>query len=143
MSALVKTNRFPSLGSMMEDFWNTDRFFNKPLFNGDWLPAVNILEKKNHYVVEVAVPGFKKEDFKITTEDRFLTISAETSAEKNEEKDNYTRKEFSCSSFTRTFNLPENVEEDNINAKYRDGLLSIELKKSKKSVVPKKEVKVE
>ena len=143
MSNLVKTNRFPSLGSMMEDFWNTDKFFNQPFFNGETLPAVNIRETKNHYELEVAAPGFKKEDFKITTENGLLTISAETTAEKNEEKENYTRREFSCASFIRTFTLPENVVEDDIVAKYRDGLLNIELKKSGKNLVAKKEVKVD
>jgi len=138
----VKKNHFSSV-PVVDHFWNTERFFSKLLSNGEVLPPVNILEKKNHYIVEIAAPGFKKEDFMITTEDGFLTISAETSSEKNEEKENYTLREFSCSSFTRTFNLPQNVEQDNINAKYRDGLLSIELKKSKKKVAPKKEVKVD
>jgi HSP20 family protein len=143
MSNLVKTNRFPSLGSMMEDFWTTDKFFNQPFFNGETLPAVNIRENKNHYELEVAAPGFKKEDFKVTTENGLLTISAETSMEKNEEKEKYTRREFSCASFARTFTLPDNVVTDDIVAKYRDGLLNIELKKSGKSLVAKKEVKVD
>lgn len=142
MSTLVKTNGNPSLRSMMEDFWNTDRFFTKPLFADEFLPAVNIRETKNHYKLDVSAPGFKKDDFKITAGDGVLTISAETSNEKNEEKENYTRKEFSSSSFTRTFNLPDNVEEDHINANYRDGLLEIEVKKSGKTLSPKKEIKV-
>lgn len=142
MSTLVKSNGFPSLRSMMEDFWNTERFFDKPLFSAETLPAVNIRETKNLYKVDVSAPGFKKDEFKITTEDGLLTISAETSAEKNEEKENYTRKEFSSSSFTRTFNLPDNIVEDNITANYQDGLLKIELKKSDKKLAPKKEVKV-
>ncbi|MCR8560785.1 Hsp20/alpha crystallin family protein [Mucilaginibacter sp. BJC16-A38] len=141
MSHLVKSHRSPSLRSMMEDFWSTDRFFDKP-FNGELLPAVNIRETKNHYKLDVSVPGFKKDDFKITTEDGLLTISAETSNEQNEEKENYTRREFSSSSFTRTFHLPENVEEDNISANYQNGLLEIELKKSGKSSTAKKEIKV-
>jgi len=127
----------------MEDFWTADKFFNQPFFNGETLPAVNIRENKNHYELEVAAPGFKKEDFKVTTENGLLTISAETSMEKNEEKEKYTRREFSCASFTRTFTLPENVVADDIVAKYRDGLLNIELKKSGKSLVAKKEVKVD
>lgn len=143
MSTLVKTNKFPSLGSMMEDFWGNDKFFNKSFFNGEPLPAVNIRDKKNHFEVEVAAPGFKKDDFVITTENGLLIISAETSAEENEEKDNYTRREFSCTSFTRTFTLPENVKDDDINAKYRDGLLTIELKKTGKSLSSKKEIKVD
>jgi len=145
MSTLVKSkaNGFPSLRSVMEDFWNTDKFFDKSLFSGETLPAVNIKDAKNHYEVEVAAPGFNKEDFKVTTENGLLTISAETSTEKKEEKENYTRKEFSCSSFVRTFTLPENVEEEAINAKYRDGLLTIDLKKTVKNAANKKEVKVD
>ncbi len=143
MSNLVKSHRSPSLRSMMEDFWNTDRFFDKPFFTGELLPAVNVRETKNHFKLDVAAPGFKKEDFKITTEDGLLTISAETSNEQNEEKANYTRKEFSSSSFTRTFNLPDNVEEDHISANYNNGLLEIELKKSGKSLAAKKEIKVD
>jgi HSP20 family protein len=142
MSNLVKTHRTPSLNSLMEDFWNTDRFFNPPFFNSEIMPAVNIRETKNHYKLDVAVPGFKKDDFKITTEDGLLTISAETSKEESEEKENYTRKEFSSSSFTRAFNLPENVEVDNIKANYNNGLLEIELQKSGKSVSVKKEIKI-
>lgn len=142
MSTLVKTNGFPSFRSMMEDFWNTDKFFNKPFFNDDILPAVNIRDTKNHYKLEVAAPGFKKDDFKVTTDDGLLTISAETSSEQNQEKENYTRREFSCSSFTRTFTLPDNVVEDDISANYNDGLLKIELKKSEKALPAKKEVKV-
>lgn len=142
MSTLVKTNGFPAFRTMMEDFWNTDRFFEKPIFTGDVLPAVNIRETKSNYELEVAVPGFKKEDFKITTENGLLTISAETKSELNEEKENYTRREFSCSSFTRTFSLPDNAIEDKIDANYKDGVLKIDLKKTEKSLPAKKEVKV-
>ena len=142
MSTLVKSNGFPSLRTMMDDFWNTDRFFDRPVFSGETLPAVNIRETKNNFKLEVAAPGFKKEDFKVTTENGLLIINAETSSEQNEEKENYTRKEFSCSSFTRTFSLPENVVEEGIKATYNEGLLKIELKKSEKSLPAKKEVKV-
>ncbi|MGZ3752641.1 MAG: Hsp20/alpha crystallin family protein [Mucilaginibacter sp.] len=142
MSTLVKSNTFPTFRTMMEDFWNTDRFFDKTVFNGEALPAVNIRETKNNYKLEVAAPGFKKDDFKVTIDNGLLTISAETSNEQNEEKENYTRREFSCASFTRTFSLPENVLEENINANYSDGLLKIELKKNGKNLPAKKEIKV-
>ncbi|ASU34777.1 Hsp20/alpha crystallin family protein [Mucilaginibacter xinganensis] len=145
MSTLVKSKKkgFPSLGSMMEDFWNADKFFNKPFFDGETLPAVNIINKKGHYQLDLAAPGFKKEDFKISTDGGVLTISAETIYEKNKENENYTRREFSRSSFTRIFNLPENVKEDDINAKYRDGLLSVELKKSGKDLPAHREIKID
>ena len=143
MSTLVKSNGFPSLRSMMEDFWNTDKFFSQPFFNAETLPAVNIRSTKNGYELEVAAPGFNKDDFKVSTENGLLTISAETSSEKKEEKDDYTRKEFSRSSFTRTFSLPENVEEDHVKANYKDGLLSIALKKSGKALAAPKQVKID
>lgn len=143
MSTLVKTNNSPSLRSMMEDFWNTDRFFEKPFFSGEQLPAVNVRETKDNFELEVAAPGFKKEDFKIATENGLMTISAETSSEQNEEKENYTRKEFPKSAFTRTFKLPENVLEEKIKASYHNGLLVIDLKKSGKALTAKKEVKID
>jgi len=142
MATLVKSHHTPSLRSMMEDFRNKDRFFDKLSVDGELLPAVNIRETKNHYKLEVAVPGFKKDDFNITTEDGMLTISAETSKEEKEEKENYTRREFSCSSFTRSFKLPDNVEEDHISANYQNGLLELELKKSGKNTSSKKQIKV-
>jgi HSP20 family protein len=144
MSTLVKSKSsgFPSLRSMMEDFWGNGKFFDRPFFSGETLPAVNIRETKSHYELELAAPGFKKADFKIATEDGLLIISAETSNEENEEKENYTRKEFSRSSFARTFQLPENVAEEGVNAKYADGLLTVQLKKTWKNLTSKKEVAV-
>jgi HSP20 family protein len=106
------------------------------------VPSVNVRDKKNHYELEVAAPGYKKDDFKISTENGLITISAETSSEKKEENENFLRQEFSRSSFTRTFSLPEDVEVDKINARYENGVLSIDLNKSTKAVVAKKEIKV-
>lgn len=143
MKTLVKTNGHPALQAMMEDFWNTDRFFDKAVFSGGLLPAVNIRETKHHYQLEVAVPGFKKDDFKITTEDGILTISAETSKDEKEEKEGYTRREFSCASFSRSFKLPDNVEEDAIHANYQNGLLELELKRTGKNQTARKEVKID
>ncbi|OCX53910.1 hypothetical protein BEL04_06415 [Mucilaginibacter sp. PPCGB 2223] len=152
MSTLVKSKTSPSLRSMMEDFWSPDRFFsrsfpdtflNAPFFNREFLPAVNVRETKNHYELEFAVPGFKKDDFKVETENGVLTISAETKDEENYKKEEYTRQEFSYASFTRTFNLPDDVIEDNIKANYHNGVLTLELKKSGKQLTAKKAIKVD
>ncbi|WP_316818252.1 Hsp20/alpha crystallin family protein [Pedobacter nyackensis] len=142
MTTLVKSNAFPSLRSAMEDFFNTD-FFNRPFMNTNSLPAVNIRDEENSYELEMAAPGFNKEDFKITSEDGLLTISAETSSEHKEEKKNYTRKEFTSSSFSRSFSLPDNIEEDNVKASYKDGLLTLSLKKSFKALHNKKEISID
>lgn len=142
MTTLVKSNGFPSLRSVMEDFFNTD-LFNKPFIAGEFLPAVNIRDEEDSYELEMSAPGFNKEDFKITSEDGLLTISAETSSEHKEEKKNYTRKEFSSSSFSRSFSLPDNLEEEEVKASYKDGLLKLSLKKSLKTPHNKKEISIE
>lgn len=142
MTTLVKSNAFPSLRSMMEDFFNTD-VFNKPFTGTDFLPEVNIRDEEDSFELEMSAPGFKKSDFKITSEDGLLTISAETSSEHKQEKKNYTRKEFSSASFSRSFSLPDNIEEDHVKASYQDGLLKLSLKKSFKSPHSKKEISVD
>lgn len=142
MTTLVKSNRFPTLRTAMEDFFNTD-FFNKPFMSTEFLPAVNIRDEENSYELEVSAPGFNKEDFKITSEDGLLTISAETSSEHKEEKKNYTRKEFTSSSFSRSFSLPDNIEEEDVKASYKNGLLKLSLKKSFKALHNKKEINID
>jgi len=131
-----------------------DRFFEGDLM--DWLnwnfagtdstlPAVNIRESDNEYMIEVAAPGMKKSDFKVNYDNGRLTISSEHKEERKDKNgEKYTRREFSYQSFQRTFNIPENVVEgDKINAKYNDGILTITLPKSEE-VKPKpvKEIKI-
>jgi|SRR5690606_14716880 len=143
MKTLAKSNRFPSLQSMVDDFWNADGFFNKPFFKEEFFPAVNIREKEGSYELEVSAPGFKKDEIKVSAENGMLTISGEASTEDKEEKEGYTRKEFSKSSFSRSFSLPENIMEDEIKAKFSDGLLHISLKKSAAKKSSAKHVTVE
>lgn len=142
MTTLVKSTGFPSLRSAMEDFFNTD-FFNKPFTTTELLPAVNIRDEEDSYELEMSAPGFNKEDFKITSEDGLLTISAETSSEHKDEKKNYTRKEFTSSSFSRSFSLPDNIEEEDVKASYKNGLLKLSLKKSFKALHNKKEINID
>lgn len=96
-------------------------------------PSVNILEKKDAYILEVAAPGFRKEDFNISYKNEHLVISAErrTSEEEvTEDKGKYTRREFSYGRFERTFKLLEKwIEKDKIQAKYQDGILNITVSK--------------
>jgi HSP20 family protein len=137
MSSIIKKNRnfFPSFSR----FWDDDDLFNRNMSN--WglsnysdttLPAVNIRETKDSYEVEMAAPGMKKEDFKIELDRNILTISSEKSEEHEEqgEEEKYSRKEFSYQSFQRSFNLPkEVVDEDKIEARYREGVLHLTIPK--------------
>ncbi|MBL0741050.1 Hsp20/alpha crystallin family protein [Chryseolinea sp. Jin1] len=93
------------------------------------MPAVNVRETDKSFDVEVAAPGLSKKDFKITSENGLLTISSEKKEEKEEKENDYTRKEFNYSTFSRTFTLPENINEDDIKATYEDGILKLKLSK--------------
>ena len=128
-----------------------DNFFDNDFFDNKWLekklkhtlPAVNIKENKNEFNIEFAAPGFAKKDFNIDLDDNVLTISAEKEKEKNEENDNFTRKEFSYNSFSRSFTLPKTINGDKIDAKYTDGILKLSIPKMEVTkLLPKKEIKV-
>jgi len=101
-----------------------------------YVPAVNVKETDSGYELEMAIPGRKKDDFKIEIDKEVLTISSEITKEENETEDNYTRKEFSFSSFKRVFTLPDTVDADKINASYEDGILRFALPK-KEEALPK------
>jgi HSP20 family protein len=108
--------------------WNTQNYTEA----NSTLPAVNIRENTEEYGIEVAVPGFDKNDFNINLDNDLLTISSEKIVDHEvKEDERFTRKEFSYQSFKRTFTLPELVEGDKITAKYENGILKI--------VIPKKE----
>lgn len=91
------------------------------------VPAVNITEQKNEYLVSLAASGLKKEDFKIDVDGNMLTISSEKEETKEEKDKKFTRKEYSYSSFSRCFTLPEEINQAKIEAKYEDGVLKISL----------------
>lgn len=120
---------FPSLSSVVDNFFNDDdRFFLTP-FNGKSVPAVNVKTTESTYEVEVAAPGMAKEDFNIEVESGVLYISSEKEDSSEEKKEDYYRKEFSYSSFNRSFLLPEGVTEDDIKANYKDGVLCVSIPK--------------
>jgi HSP20 family protein len=93
------------------------------------MPAVNIREDEKNFTLELAVPGIDKKDLKIDINEDVITISSEHNEEKEEARDDFKRKEFSYSSFCRSFYLPENVNKEKIEANYKDGILTVELPK--------------
>jgi len=109
-----------------------------------WMPATNISETDQAYQLELAVPGFSKEDFRIDLEKDVLTISAEKEKENKTEDTNekpYRMREFGRCNFSRSFSIPEAVDKDGIKAEYENGILSIALPK-KEVVKVKKEIQV-
>ncbi|MDD3735916.1 MAG: Hsp20/alpha crystallin family protein [Bacteroidales bacterium] len=112
----------------LSDFLNED-FFPTFTRSSTSLPAVNIREDEKAFYLELAVPGMNKNDLKIEVKDEVLTISAAQKDEKQEEHEGYRRREFSYSSFCRSFYLPEDVNGDKIGASYKDGILNVEIPK--------------
>jgi HSP20 family protein len=106
-------------------------------------PSANIIEKAEGFELEIAAPGFKKDDFRINLDNSILTISTEVEDEKMEEGKNYTRKEFYYGSFSRSFTLPKTINTEKIAASYTDGILRVDLpKKAEAMLEMKKEIRI-
>jgi HSP20 family protein len=132
--------RGETLPSVFQDFFKPwDRWFDT---NGGSLsqmltvPAVNIVEKKDHFDISLAAPGMKKDDFNIDVEGNLLTISAESEQNREEKDERHTRREFNYTSFSRSFTLPEGVMKDRIDASYENGLLRLMLPKTEEAKKP-------
>ncbi len=139
---------FPSIPSLIDGLfsrdmldWNTSNFSS----TNTTLPAVNIRENEDQYLIEVAAPGMKKGDFQVKLDNNQLTISSERKTQEEKPADgNYFRREFSYQSFKRTFTISEQeIEGDKISATYNDGILSVLLPK-REEVKPKpaREIKI-
>ena len=130
-----KTHRgmLPSFRSTFDELFDFDGFFDEPRMRMPRmanLPAANIRELDEEYLVELAVPGLNKEDFHVEVDDHTLEIKVEKESESSEEKEKYTRKEYDYTAFYRSFTLPEEVKADSIKAEYNDGVLRIHLPKT-------------
>ena len=132
----VKRNGFVNFPSLFDDFFSRDAWnsgMDIDTWGGATVPAVNIRETNDHYEVEMAAPGMKKEDFSVELDGNMLTITSQKeSQQEDKEGDKFSRREFSHQSFTRRFQLPkEVVDDERIEAKYTDGVLKL--------VIPRKE----
>ena len=125
---LVRYNPFndPTFwGSSFNDFFkDTQARDNTP-----WSPAVDILNGKDHVVLNMELPGMKKEEISINIKDRVLTIKGDKKIENEDKKDHYYRKERVYGCFKRSFTLSEDVRIDDVSADFKDGVLTLTLKK--------------
>jgi len=123
--------------SFVDHFFGDNLFDN--LFNGDIpaikgsVPAINIIEGKDNYKIEVASPGLSKEDFKIDLHNDVLTISSEKKHEKEEKEGKYMRREFSYCGFKRSFILPDSTNVDKIEASHNNGILTVSIPKKEEA----------
>jgi len=129
--SLKPDTMFPALWDEFFSGWlDMNGKKNKPFLT---VPAVNISEEKNAFKIAMAVPGMKKEDFRIDVSEGLLTVSSQQESKHEEEKDNYRKQEYNYSSFTRSFEIPESVIASKIEAKYTDGVLEIALPKKEET----------
>ena len=135
MELMKRNENYPAWSNFFNDFFNRDwmdwttRNFSE---TNTTLPSVNVKEGEDGYEVDMAAPGLGKKDFKIELNHGILTISSEKKNENETKKgQQFTRREFSYQSFSRSFNLPNTVDSEKISAKYDNGILKV--------TIPKKE----
>jgi HSP20 family protein len=146
---LVKLQNKPitkSFNNFMDDFFATvpsilrDDFIT-PNFRA--FTPVNIKETENEYVLEVVAPGFQKDDFKVNLDNNTLTVSADKKEEAEKQNEKFIRKEFKYQSFKRSFTIDENIDAENIVAKYLNGVLTLNLEKKQEVKSPVKEISIQ
>ncbi|WCT14454.1 Hsp20/alpha crystallin family protein [Mucilaginibacter jinjuensis] len=129
----------PGVNEIFESIFD-DTFFSDRMIAR--VPAVNISETENSYHVELAAPGLKKEDFKLNLEQNNLAIAVDQAAEQNDNQKNYTKREYSYSSFVRSFTLPEGADHSNIEASYTDGVLKIDIAKREEAKAVRRQIEI-
>lgn len=150
MGLLTRSNErmSSSIPSFIDSFFNRDwSDWNNMNFSGtnSTLPACNIVEENDHFVIEVAAPGLKRDDFKVSIVNNQLLVSSEKKMEDEKSSKGYSRHEFSYESFQRAFSLPEGqIHGENITAKYENGILYITLpKREEVRSKPAKEIQIQ
>jgi HSP20 family protein len=141
---LVRYN--PALRNFNTRSFNSilDRFFTDAFDTGNgsaFVPAVDISETDKSFDLEFAVPGFNKEDFNVDFDEGQLTVSGERKFNKEQKEVNYHSRETGYGRFSRTFHLPENVNDKKIAAEYADGILKVTLPKDEKKEI-KRNIKI-
>jgi HSP20 family protein len=138
-NGLKNTSANPFFSDVFDSLIN-DSFLSDKLIAR--VPAVNIAETENEFHVELAVPGLKKEDFKISLDKNVLTVAAEKKAENVEEGKKFSKREYSYNSFVRSFTLPESADQSKIAADYADGILKLTIVKKEEAKFQTREIAV-
>ena len=132
----VNKNLLPTVSRFFEDDWNNlfDWSSRKEKLNFSH-PPVNIEDKPDHLLITMAVPGIDKKDIKVELNNNVLSFSAETEVVNNEKSNQeFSLKEFSYNRFHRSFSLNDaNIDQDKIEANYKDGILSVRLEKKEEA----------
>lgn len=137
---LIRFNQYP----LFNDFFETleKNFANQMEESRGDIPAVNINEENDKFILEMAAPGLKKPDFNINLDNYVLTISSEKKEEKKEKDKNFTRREFFYNSFKRTFTLPKSIDAEKISADYENGILRVMLPKKEQELKVNRQIEI-
>ncbi|SFA57922.1 HSP20 family protein [Pedobacter suwonensis] len=122
--------------SVLGDTFFTDRRLSS-------VPAVNISETNEEYHIELAAPGLKKDDFKVSIEKDMLTISTAKHTENNNDGKTYNRREYSYAAFTRAFTLPDSADVERIQAAYTDGILHLNIPKKEEAKAVSRQIEIQ
>lgn len=137
---IIRMKHRPTLSDMLDNM--LERNFNTGFERKcGCVPATNIIEKEESYVIEVAAPGMKKEDFKLEVENKLLSVIFEKKQEEKQPEFEYLQREFDMDEFTRSFTIPETADVEKIAARYDNGILYITIPKIEKARLSK-EIKV-
>lgn len=141
---MTKRNSRNDFANLMDGIFNVDlpKIINELPSTTKHVPPVNILEKEDEFILEVAVPGVEKEAINIEVNDNLLTLSKEENEADKSETVKFTRKEFNYGSFKRTFNLPESIDANLISASNKNGILTITLPKKEEAKAVKKSIAI-
>lgn len=121
--------------SILNDTFFSDRMTSR-------VPAANISESEDHFHVELAAPGLKKEDFKINLDRNVMNIAVERQNEQHDDQKNYSKREYSYSSWVRSFTLPESANAEQIEAAYTDGILKIDIAKREEAKAVRRQIEI-
>ena len=143
--ALIKYSR-PStdlfsrrFNDIVDEMFNTN---NEMKYSQDsFMPSVDIAESETQFEISAQLPGLKKDAISVDLENGRLTISGERKFENEEEGKNYHRVESSYGKFTRSFHLPDSIDEESINAIYTDGILNVTIQKQEEKTKRQIEIK--
>jgi HSP20 family protein len=134
------------VGKLFDNFFDgfEENFFSKHYHLAKtFQPKVNISETDKIYLIEANLAGIKKDNVEIECKDNTLSISAKKEEKKEEENKNYHRFEYSCGSFYRSFQLPSNIEQKDISAEMKDGVLKVIMPKGDKHLSETKQITIE
>ena len=146
--SIVKFKHYPtskSFNNLMDDF----SFQFPSLFHDDFstgfaqIAPVNILKNETGLKLEIVAPGFNKDDFKVHLEKEFLTISAEVKAKEENKNEKEIRREYKYQSFKRSFTLDEKIDTEKIQAKYENGVLTLNLYNRQEVKTPAKQITIQ